>query len=258
LLRLTLDGPASKNALDYRGFLALAEALDSVRDDPSARVVVMTGVGDSFCSGVDLRWALEMRAHGVSPLELMDAANLAVSAVINCPVPVIARVTGSAAGGGASLAFAADLCYATAGSRFSMAFTNLGLMPDCAATRTVAAAVGRARAAHLALLGRSLTAGEAANAGLIAEVLEPDELDSQIHLAVKRFLSGSRRAMELTKRAVNVGALPGLEQGLELELAGQAELLSAPEFAEAALSVLSGRRAVPVAGGSSGAPEAPA
>jgi enoyl-CoA hydratase/carnithine racemase len=249
-LRLTFDGPASKNALDYGGFLAVARGLDSARDDPSVRVVVMTGVGDSFCSGVDLRWALEMRSHGVSPPELMDAANSAVRAVLNCPVPVIARVTGSAAGGGASLAFAADICYATADSRFSMAFTNLDLMPDCGATRTVAAAIGRARAAHLALLGRSLTAEDAADAGLIAEVLAPDELDPQIDVVVRRFLSGSRRATELTKRAVNAGALPFLEESLELERAGQVELLSSPEFAQAALSVLNRPKTIPSADGS--------
>jgi enoyl-CoA hydratase len=249
LLRLTFDGPASKNALDYGGFLALARELDKVRDDLSVKVVVMTGTGDAFCSGVDLRWALEMRTHGVSPLELMDAANLAVSAILECPVPVIARVTGSAAGGGASLAFAADVCYATLDSRFSMAFTNVGLMPDCGATRTVAAAIGRARAAHLALLGNSLTAEEAADTGLIAGALVPEQLDPRIDLAVRRFLAGSRRATELTKRAVNAGALPSMKESLERERAGQVELLSMPEFAEGALSVVNRHRNSTAGGG---------
>lgn len=251
VVRLTFDGPESRNALDCGGFLALARALHSLRDDLSARVVVMTGAGDAFCSGVDLRWAIGMREHGVSPLELMDAANLAVRSVLDCPVPVIARVAGSAAGGGASLAFAADLCYATFESRFSMAFANVGLMPDCGATRTVAAAVGRARAAHLALLGGALTARAAVDAGLIAEAVSLEQLDVQIESAVNRFLSGNRRATELTKRAVNAGALPSIHESLELERAGQIELLSLPGFAGAALSALSRKKTATAAGDSS-------
>ena len=143
--------------------------------------------------------------RGITPTDTMDAANRLVRAIVQVPVPVIARVTGAAAGIGASLAIAADLTYATENSYLLLAFVNIGLMPDGGASALVAASAGRAVAAEMALLGERLPAAEAKAAGLITDVVADDEIDARVDKAAQKIANGPRRALELTKRAVNAG-----------------------------------------------------
>lgn len=240
ILRVTLANPERLNAIDFATMSALGDVFTGAAANPEVRVIVVTGEGKAFCTGADL----SATAGGVSPDEVMDCASRLVTSVAAAPVPVIARVNGPVAGVGVGLALAADLVYAAENAYFLLSFTNIGLMPDGGTTALVAAAAGRAVANEMALLGGRLSATDALQAGLINAVLTDAELDARVEQAAEKLAQGPRRALELTKQALNATNLASLEAALAREKAGQVELLRSPDFFEGAAAMLQKRKAV--------------
>ncbi|WP_370011598.1 enoyl-CoA hydratase [Nocardia cyriacigeorgica] len=239
ILRVTISNPGRKNALSYQTMVALGDTFLALGDDPSVRVVLLTGDGADFCTGADLA----ADTNGITPEMTMDAANRLVRAIVNAPVPVIARIRGAAAGVGVGIALAADLVYAADDSYLLLAFINIGLMPDGGAAALVAAAAGRPLATEMALLGKRLPAPAAQQAGLLT-ALPVDELDAAVDAAVDKIAHGPRRALELTKKALNLATLRALDEVLEAEKTGQVELLGSADFREGATAMLTKRKAV--------------
>jgi enoyl-CoA hydratase/carnithine racemase len=209
--------------------------LTEAATDSSVRVVVLTGEGKAFCTGADLSAGSQ-----TTPEVVMDTASRIIRSVTTLPVPVIARINGPAAGVGLSLASAADLIYAAESTYLLMPFVNIGLMPHGGATADAAAAVGRVRAAAPSLLGERLPVAEAAAAGLITKALADDQLDA--HVVAVKLANGPRRALELTKAAVNAATLTELDAALERETVGQIELQATPDFFEGATAMLTRRK----------------
>ncbi|MGZ4437126.1 MAG: enoyl-CoA hydratase-related protein, partial [Nocardioidaceae bacterium] len=208
---------------------ALAAALERARGRDDVRVVVVAGRGGAFCSGADLSGA---DAHENFDVTSLDRANRIVRAVVALDQPVVAVVAGVAAGVGCSLALASDLVVAAESASFVLAFARIGLMPDGGATATVAAAVGRARAMRMALLGESLPASAAYDAGLVAFLAADTELDRVAEGLLRRLADGPPLALAATKRAVNAATLGGLEDALQRERSGQTLLLRTADVAE--------------------------
>ncbi|MEU1523050.1 enoyl-CoA hydratase-related protein [Nocardia rhamnosiphila] len=245
VLRVTLTKPKRKNALDYDSLVALGDTFLAAAQDKAVRVVVLTGDGGDFCTGADLAASAEEGARGITPDQVMDAANRLVRAIVDLPVPVIVRLRGATAGVGVGIALAADLVYAEADSYLLLAFINIGLMPDGGAAALVAAAAGRPLAARMALLGERLPAPAARAEGLLTEVLATtEELDAAVEAAAEKISQGPRRALELTKKALNRATLGALDSALADEKAGQVELLQSPDFFEGAGAMLGKRKAV--------------
>ncbi|GAB2669121.1 enoyl-CoA hydratase-related protein [Nocardia goodfellowii] len=244
ILRLTLTKPKRKNAIDYDTMVALGDAVLAAAEDRSVRVIVLTGEGSDFCTGADLSTGPEEAARGITSDMVMDAANRLVKGIVDAPVPVIARIKGAAAGVGVGMALAADLVYASADSYLLLAFINIGLMPDGGAAAMIAAAAGRPLAAEMALLGERLPAPAAAQAGLFTAVVGDDELDAKVEAAAAKIAAGPRRALELTKKALNAATLGALDAALAAEKAGQSELLQSPDFIEGATAMLTKRKPV--------------
>lgn len=234
--RVLVDRPARKNSMDSATSTALIETLGEWAADPAVRVVVIGAPGRDFCTGADL---IEM-ATAEPPASEEEARQRAertintgsdvVRAIRALEVPVVAVVDGAAVGIGASVAFASDLIYASESAYFLLAFVNIGLMPDGAATSTVAAAVGRARANELALLGERLPATQAYADGLVTAVLPSEALADKVDQVVNKLLAASPRALALTKKAIDAQTMAGFELALQLETEGQTELLQSPEF----------------------------
>ncbi|SEK90597.1 enoyl-CoA hydratase [Rhodococcus maanshanensis] len=239
VLRITIDRQERMNALDLTSMNALGDVLTGRATEPAVRVVVITGEGIAFSTGADLAAAAE--GPEADPRVVMESANRVIRAILTLPVPVIARVNGPAAGVGASIAFAADLAYAAPRAYFLLAFVNVGLMPDGGSSLLVPAAIGRARATEMALLGRKLGATDAAAAGLIAQVLAEDELSPHVDAVAARLARGPRRAIELTKRSLTAATLARIDEAIERETEGQIELLAAPDFREGVAAMLGGR-----------------
>ncbi|MET8648602.1 enoyl-CoA hydratase-related protein [Nocardia aurea] len=244
ILRVTITNPKRKNAVDYDTMVALGDTFLAAADDRSIRVIVLTGAGEDFCTGADLSAAAANAQRGITSEMVMDTANRLVKSIVDCPVPVIARIKGSAAGVGVGVALAADLVYADVDSYLLLAFINIGLMPDGGAAAMVAAAAGRPLAAEMALLGERLPALAAKEAGLFTGVLAGEELDAKVEAVAAKLAAGPRRALELTKAALNAATLPALDAALAAEKAGQSELLESPDFIEGATAMLTKRAPV--------------
>ncbi|MEU0540884.1 enoyl-CoA hydratase-related protein [Nocardia sp. NPDC005978] len=244
VLRITITNPKRKNAIDYDTMVGLGETVLAAAAEPAVRVIVLTGAGGDFCTGADLSASPAEAARGITPEMTMVAANRMIKAIVDAPVPVIARLRGAAAGVGVAFALAADLTYATEDAYLLLAFINIGLMPDGGAAAMVAAAAGRPLAAEMALLGERLPVTDALRHGLVTGVLSEAELDAKVEAAAAKLAHGPRRAIELTKRALNAAALTSLDAALAAEAVGQPELLRSPDFAEGANAMLGKRPAV--------------
>ncbi|MEV6657540.1 enoyl-CoA hydratase-related protein [Nocardia fluminea] len=241
VLRLTIDRQARLNAIDLAAMAELGELISAAAARPAVRVIVLTGAGKAFCTGADLAAAAAAGGNEASPQVVMDTANAVIRAIIASPLPVIARINGPAAGVGASIALAADLVYAADSAYLLLPFTSIGLMPDGGATAVVAAAMGRAKAAEMALLGARLPAADAAAAGLITRCVPAAELDDQIDAVAAQLAAGPRRALELTKAAINAATLTELDTALAREKDGQIELLTSADFLEGMTAMLTRR-----------------
>lgn len=239
VLRLTINRPKRMNAIDLATMGALRDAIRAAGDDEQVRAIVLTGEGAAFSTGADLAASAENPA---TPDVIMDTANDLIRSIVEVPVPVIAAVNGPAAGVGVSIAVAADLTYAAESAYFLLAFVNIGLMPDGGASLLIPAAIGRARAAEMALLGERLSAADADRFGLVARTLPDAELAAHVDAIAARVAAGPRRAQELTKKALHKASLSLFEESLEIEKVGQIELLGSADFAEGAMAMLQKRR----------------
>jgi enoyl-CoA hydratase len=232
IARLTLNRPARRNALDITAMRTLGDHVDATRRRDDVRCLVLTGSGGAFCSGADLPNAGASFPQRAENLEMMGAAGRVATGLTQAPFPVIAEVEGPAAGVGASMAFACDLVIASRSAFFLLPFVGIGLVPDGGATLTVAASIGRARAMHMALLQERFTASMAFDAGLIAMVCEPEELDRRTAAIAHGLATGPARALARTKAAINAHTIGALELALTRETEEQLPLLETWEFRE--------------------------
>lgn len=229
ILRVTFDRPDRLNALTAPMLLAACEAVERAARDAGVRVIVVTGSGRALSSGADLSEPGTVEGGGTRTL---DAANRLTLALRHVPKPVLAAVNGPAVGVGCSVALAADLTVAKESAYLLLAFANVGLMPDGGATALVPAAVGRARAARMAMLAERVPAPLAAEWGLLSHVVPDDDFAAEVERLAQRLAEGPTVAYAQTKQALNATTLAGLPQALETERKGQAELLATADAAE--------------------------
>ncbi|GAB3992623.1 enoyl-CoA hydratase-related protein [Nocardioides marmoraquaticus] len=229
VLRLVLDAPERRNALDPAMMGELLDRVHGAAADDAVRVVLLTGTGRAFCAGADVGG---VDAHERYDAGSVDAANDIVRALVQLDRPVVCGLNGVAAGVGLSLALACDLVVATASASLTVAFTRIGLMPDGGASALLAASVGRARAMRLALTSERLSAGAAHDLGLVSHLLPDDEYAAGLERVVDELAAGAPLALAATKKAVNAAALDGLEAAFARERSGQSVLLRTADAAE--------------------------
>jgi 2-(1,2-epoxy-1,2-dihydrophenyl)acetyl-CoA isomerase len=230
--RITFNNPSRRNAVDFGMFEAFAAAVkESAADD--SRVVVLTGAGEAFCSGLDL--------GAISPAELASTDVAArVRELINPPIldmralrkPVVARVHGPAVGIGFSYVLAADFVIASEDATFSQSFVRVGLMPDGGSTHLLPAVVGRAKAFELMATGVALTAEEALRLGVVGRVVPRGELDAAAEELVAGLAAAPQPALAHIKAALSVGEHERLSAALDFEAEGQADCFRSADFLE--------------------------
>ena len=187
---LTLNRPDASNALTLELARELLSAALRCEADPEIRAVVLTGAGKHFCFGGDLRAMRECGDGAPAYLnELTTHLHAAISAFTRMRAPVIAAVNGTAAGAGVGLVCAADLAVCARASRFSLAYTGVGLAPDGSVSFLLPRIVGRRRAMELLLLNRVLSAEEALAWGLVNQVVDDADLAAQTQALVDTFNS---------------------------------------------------------------------
>jgi 2-(1,2-epoxy-1,2-dihydrophenyl)acetyl-CoA isomerase len=155
-----------------------------------------------------------------------------IEGIRELPKPVVAAVNGPAVGIGCSLALACDLIWAAESAIFGLAFVNIGLIPDGGSTFLVPAAVGKARALEMALLGEPVAAQQACDWGLINRVVPDGKLVDETRSLVARLATGPTRSYANSKRALNNSVLKIMHEQLELEANIQSEMAATTDFIE--------------------------
>ena len=164
---LTIDRPEARNALSPETRELFAEYCTSMAEDDAVRAVVITGAGDHFCAGGDVKaMASRDRSPDAIRKRYSEMARIA-EIVITFPKPLVAAVRGHAAGAGASIACLADVVVADDTAKFTVSFLNVGLVPDWGLTYTLPRRVGRAAARRLALTRERVDAAEAHRLGIV-------------------------------------------------------------------------------------------
>jgi len=233
--RITLNRPETLNAWTVPFGGELRAVIEGEASDPSVRAVLLTGAGRGFSSGADLKAGFELHPDDGKPdvrKELNDVYHPVIAGLRNLEKPVVAAVNGPAVGIGCSLALACDLVLAAESAFFGLAFVNIGLMPDGGSTVFVPAAVGKARAFHMALMGERVPAAQAVEWGLANQVLPDDQLMEEATALVERLASGPTRSYAGTKRALNEMLYPRLDELLRLEAELQHGVARTDDFVE--------------------------
>ena len=247
VLLVTLDRPDRFNALTFGMFDAITDMCRDVEEDDSVRVVVLTGAGRGFCSGLDLDAVAALLE--MSPFEFLRGQEKWAGAAValrRLTRPVIAAVNGAAAGAGLSLALASDMRIASTAAKFNAAFIRVGLTGgDMGSSWLLPRIVGLGLANELLLTGRFVLPDEALRIGLVNRVCEPDQLlDSALELAAQ-VSRNSPFGVRVTKQVVqaNLGAAT-LELGIELENRNQALAAASSDMREALAAFTAARTPV--------------
>jgi 2-(1,2-epoxy-1,2-dihydrophenyl)acetyl-CoA isomerase len=209
---ITLDRPEVGNAITPDQRDRVIDLLAAASADIGTRAVVLTATGKAFCTGADLRASRPAtarpegapdRAVGDISRTIRDGAQRLVAAVLDCEVPVIAAVNGTAAGIGAHLALACDLVIAADTASFIEVFVRRGIVPDGGGAYLLPRLIGPHRTKELMFFGDKVPAADAERLGLVNRVVPADELEAAAAEWAARLAAGPTRALALTKWLVN-------------------------------------------------------
>jgi enoyl-CoA hydratase/carnithine racemase len=243
---LRLDRPDRLNAINEVMVRELRDACAAIADDQEVRVVVLTGAGRGFCSGIDLRdfgpSVPGVTAPAADRLRFQEMMGSLPTAVRALPQPVIAAINGPAVGGGLALCLAADVRVCSTSASFGNAAILIGLSgAEMGMSYHLPRIVGVSVAADWMLTGRTVSAEEAYRRGLVSELVDDDRL---LDLALERaeqIAANSPLGVRMTKRALQVNTdAPDLAAALDLENRNQV-ITSATEEAAAARARWSSR-----------------
>ncbi|WP_405744606.1 enoyl-CoA hydratase/isomerase family protein [Streptomyces canus] len=242
IVELLLDDPGRGNALDLPTAEALRDAAADIAHDPGG-AVLLRAAGGNFCVGGDLRaFAGRGTETGSYVHTVATAAHAAVQTLHELPVPVVTAVRGAAAGGGVGLALTGDIVVAARSARFRLAYTAIGLTPDCGASWVLHRLLGPRRAADLVLTNRVLTGDDAEGWGLVSRVVEDAELDDTAYRTAAALAAGAGVALRAAKALLRAGAETPLEEQLAEEARSIAVLAGGTEAQGAMESFLAARR----------------
>ncbi len=227
---LIMNRPQTKNALDPELLRALGDGLAEVAADPKVRAVVLTGAGDAFCSGVDLKGALSDLDLGADLGPRIAQFHALIRSIVHADKPFIAAVRGPAVGFGADLALACDLRVFARDGYVQEKFVAIGLMPDGGGSFWLPSLVGIGRALEYLLLGTRIDAALALSLGLANRVVDDERGEARALAAT--LAARPPLALAAIKRAVREAANGGIEAALEREKAGQTALLRSQDFRE--------------------------
>lgn len=230
--KLTLNRPQKLNAFDGALHAAVIAALGEAARDEACRAVLLSGAGRGFCAGQDLAEPGLTGPEADLGVVLDEGWNALVRAIRGLDKPVVCAVHGTAAGAGASIAFACDITLAAEDAKFAQAFIRIGLIPDSGATWTLPRLAGPARARALAMLGDPISGSEAAAMGLVFRAVPAATLMEEAEALCARLARLPAAALAATKRALDAAEANTLEQQLELEARMQRELGRSRDYNE--------------------------
>jgi len=213
---LTLNRPDRLNAITGPMLAAFSDALVDAGADPAVRVVVVTGAGKGFCSGLDLKEAASGQGIGgsagagamVQPFDLRTAPPVVLHQLDK---PTICALNGAAAGYGMDLALGCDIRIAADTAKLAPAFARRGVLPESGGTWLLPRLVGWAKASEIAFTGRNLSAEECLALGLVNRVVPAELLAKEVRALAEEIAANAPLAVQATKRMMRMG----LEESFE-------------------------------------------
>lgn len=243
VLKITLNRPEKYNSFVREMALELQAILTEAANNATVRAVYLTGSGKAFCAGQDLAEATDPNGPELTKI-VTEHYNPIVLQIRALKKPVVAAVNGVAAGAGANIALAADVCVATASASFIQAFSKIGLIPDSGGTYTLPRLIGFQKASALMMLGDKVSAADAERMGMIYKVF-PDEAFEASAMQLAQTLSQMpTKALAATKELLNASSLNSLDEQLALEDQHQTVCGQSADYAEGTKAFLEKRKPV--------------
>lgn len=245
---LTFNRPAVYNAMNPELILAMRDALGQIVAQKDVRALMIQGAGKAFLAGGDVgafhRQLNETDSDLSATIKSMgDALHDAIESIRNAPFPVIAKIQGSTAGAGFSLALACDFAIASTNATFTSAYTRIGTSPDGGSTYFLPRLVGMKKALELIMLSDALAAQDALSAGLINRVVAPEALDEEAQKLASRLASGPTAAYAQAKQLINRTFDRPIRAHLDDEIARFADCTKTDDFREGVAAFVEKRAA---------------
>jgi enoyl-CoA hydratase len=208
---ITFNRPDARNAVNDQVRAEFTAAIAEVEADDEIRVMILTGSGKAFASGVDIKEFSKTTPYHAHNLYRLGER------VEKLPKPVIAAVNGFSLGGGNEIALGCDVIIASERAKFGQPELNIGIIPGGGATQRLPRMIGVCRAKELIFTGDIITAEEAFKLGMINRVVPEDQLMPTAKEIAKKIATKSPAALKLAKQAINYGMQTNLESGLKYE-----------------------------------------
>ena len=239
---VTFDRPEVMNAMN----MEVAQELADIFEEPNPEdfdAIVLTGEGPAFSAGGDIQAMAEREETTYDAFRrVMETFTRLAESMLECPVPIVAKINGDAVGAGLAIVAASDFAYAAESARFSAAFVKVGLVPDTGATLLLPKLVGLRTAKELVFTGDLYDAEDAVEMDLINEAVPDDELDETVEALVEKLSRRPTTTIGLAKRAMHATMGMGWQEALEHEALVQSEAYSTPDHIEGVSAFLEGRK----------------
>lgn len=217
LARVTLNRPASLNAMNFEMADRWLEVATAVTQDPNVGAVILDAAGPAFCAGGDV---IAMSSSGADGAEITEMARVIHRGIITLALsdkPVVAAVQGVVAGGGLGLMLTADYIVAADAATFVSRYANIGLTPDLGVSTLLPAAIGQRRALQLLLADTMIDAPTALDWGLVTEVVAAADVPARVDEVARYWLDNSTAAFGQAKQLVRLGAQRDFQTNLDAE-----------------------------------------
>lgn len=239
---LILNRPEARNAIDLVMREEILSALDELEADDATRVMVLTGAGEHFCAGGDVKSMKAKRHTAAEGRARVESLNRMVLRLVHFSRPTIAMVDGFAVGAGCNLALCADLIVASDRAKFGEVFARIGLVPDGAGTYFLPRRVGLGKAKELVFTADVIDAAEALRIGLVNRVVPVSDLRSATLELARKIAQGPPKALALAKQLLNRAASSNLDAALDREAFAQAIALTTEDHQEGLVAFFDKRR----------------
>lgn len=229
---MTFDRSSALNALTPEMRREMERLVTEVRDNTAVRALVITGAGEAFCSGGDIK-SFQGTAGALAMRDRLRQQHRVTLGLYTLEKPVIAAVNGVAFGVGFNIALLADVILASSTARFCQSYSKVGMIPDGGGLYLLARVVGSQRAKEMVLLSDVIDAEQARQLGIVREVYAPDQLMVEaMHLA-ERLAAGPTRAFGLDKALLARGFSMSLDDFLEIEASAEAVIMQSEDHVNA-------------------------
>jgi enoyl-CoA hydratase len=236
ILTVTLSNPGRRNALTPAMSVELAHVWADIWDDPAVAVVILTGEGESFCSGADVAALAGEGAAQPDTVPLNITTRIArrhVMGIVDCEKPVLAKVRGPAFGAGVNLALACDMVFAAPSAKFCDPHVKVGLAAGDGGVLLWPLAIGFHRAKEYLMTGDPVPAEEAERIGLINRVIADDALDAHVQAMAEKLRDLPPHAVNYTKTGLNTALKQMTQAGFETSLAYEVYTMGTADHREA-------------------------